>query len=363
MSRTHPLPSCPTVIYMRYELIARCCAVTFMVVGVRAASAADVTAGNVTGPGPNVKDEAVAGEFSLQRAADFLDSAAVTWQNERGCLTCHTNMAYLFARPGISSEAPAHASVREFVENLPTKAWQDDGPNSDAEIVAAAAALAFNDAATTGKLHPATQKALARMWEEQREDGGWEWLKCGWPPMESDDHYGATLAAIAVGVAPDDYAQTEAARQGLDGIRKYLSDHSPPTLHHEAMILWASKYVDGLMGDEAKRSCIQKLLALQHEDGGWGAATLGKWQRADGKPQDTATSDGYGTGFVIVVLRSAGIRSDNEAIERGIRWLKTHQRQSGRWFTRSLNRDNKHFLTHAGTAMAVMALSACDVDE
>ena len=31
--------------------------------------------------------------------------------------------------------------------------------------------------------------------------------------------------------------------------------------------------------------------------------------------------------------------------------------ESGRWFTRSLNRDNYHFLTHAGTAFAVMALS------
>jgi hypothetical protein len=29
--------------------------------------------------------------------------------------------------------------------------------------------------------------------------------------MESDDHFGATMAAIGVGVAPEGYAQTDAA--------------------------------------------------------------------------------------------------------------------------------------------------------
>ena len=40
-------------------------------------------------------------------------------------------------------------------------------------------------------------------------------------------------------------------------------------------------------------------------------------------------------------------------------WLEKNQRASGRWFTRSLNTDSYHFITHAGTAYAVMALHAC----
>ena len=89
-------------------------------------------------------------------------------------------------------------------------------------------------------------------------------------------------------------------------------------------------------------------------------ATLGDWKRSDGKEQDLETSDGYGTGFVIYALRSAGVSTDSDQIQRGVKWLKTHQRTSGRWFTRSLNKDNRHFISHAGTAMAVMALSASD---
>lgn len=327
------------------------------------ATAEDITSQNVVDPGANVRDEPMAEEFSLARAADFLDSASLQWQNERGCLTCHTNMAYLQARPGIADGAPAQAEVRRFVEELVGKKWKDEGPTSDSEVVAAAMALAFHDAATSKSLHPLSRQALDQMWEDQREDGGWEWLKCGWPPMESDDHYGVTLAAIAVGVAPDDYAQTEAAQRGLEKIRVYLENNPPPTLHHRAMLLWASQAIPDLQSEADNAACVQEVLALQRPDGGWSAASFGDWQRGDDQPQDTETSDGYGSGFAIYVLRQAGVSADNGAIQRGIHWLKSNQRASGRWFTRSLNRDNKHFLTHAGTAMAVMALTSCGETE
>ena len=126
------------------------------------------------------------------------------------------------------------------------------------------------------------------------------------------------------------------------------------------MLLWASSYVDGLIGDGEKKATIKKLLSRQKKDGGWALPTLGDWTRGDGGQQDLETSDGYGTGFAIFTLRRAGVAADSSAMQRGIHWLKSHQRESGRWFTRSLNKDNKHFISHAGTAMAVMALSACD---
>ncbi len=209
------------------DACTRVCALLLTAIAWTSLSLADdITSQNVVDPGANVRDEQLAEEFSLARAADFLDSASLQWQNERGCLTCHTNMAYLQARPGIADGAPAQTEVRRFVENLVDKKWADEGPTSDSEVVAAATALAFHDAATSKTLHPLTRQAFDQMWQDQREDGGWEWLKCGWPPMESDDHYGVTLAAIAVGVAPDNYAQTEAAQQGLEKISR-LSEKQP----------------------------------------------------------------------------------------------------------------------------------------
>jgi squalene-hopene/tetraprenyl-beta-curcumene cyclase len=63
---------------------------------------------------------------------------------------------------------------------------------------------------------------------------------------------------------------------------------------------------------------------------------------------------------VIYVLRQAGVPALDPRIQKGIQWLKTHQRASGRWFTRSLWRDRRHYITHAGTAYAILALAACN---
>ena len=101
------------------------------------------------------------------------------------------------------------AEVRRFFEDR-VAGWDGeekaDKPRWDAEVVATAAALALNDAATTGHLHPLTRRALDRTWTVQKPDGGFDWLKCGWPPYEHDDYYGAIVAAIGAGHAPDGYA-------------------------------------------------------------------------------------------------------------------------------------------------------------
>lgn len=178
--------------------------------------------------------------------------------------------------------------------------------------------------------------------------------------MESDDHYGVTLAVIAVGVASDDYAATPAAQKGMEGIRRWLKTSPPPTLHHEAMLLWANSYVSDLISAEEKTATIQRLQALQKPDGGWALATLGDWKRGDDLQQDTEHSDGYGTGFVLYALRRADVSPSDDVIRNGVKWLKSNQRESGRWLTRSLYKDNHHFISHAGTAMAVMALRSCE---
>ena len=136
--------------------------------------------------GPNRADEPIAEEFSLTRTVKFLDATALNWQRERNCMTCHTNYAYLYARPAVADDAEAHRQVRQYADQMVQVRWEEKGPRWDAEVVATAAALAFHDSLTTGELASTTQTALDRMWTVQREDGGFSWIKCGWPPMESE---------------------------------------------------------------------------------------------------------------------------------------------------------------------------------
>ena len=129
------------------------------------------------------------------------------------------------------------------------------------------------------------------------------------------------------------------------------------------MLLWTATYLDGFQSDSEKQATIKKMFAQQSPDGGWNSAKLGNetWKRhSDEKSeQDFATSDGYATGFTIYVLRRASVPASDPALQKGVAWIKSNQRESGRWFTRSLFKDDTHYLTHVGSAFAVMALAEC----
>lgn len=314
----------------------------------------------------NSPDEPLAKTMSLARAAEFLDQQSRAWTQIRKCGACHTNYPYLTARGQLGGDLTVLQEVRSFFEKRVAN-WdsdkKEDKPRWDAEVVATAATLALQDAFTTGKLHPLTRQALDRMWTLQRKDGGWNWLKCAWPPLEHDDYYGVVYAAVGVGHAPDGYAQTPKAKAGLEKLRAYFNykTNPPPSLHHKAMLLWASMKLEGLMSEKMRQSTVTELLALQKPDGGWSLPSLGDWVGHAELPNNrNAPSDGYATGFVIYILRQAGTPASSEPIRKGIAWLKNNQRQSGSWFTRSVNTDRYHFITHAGTAYAVMALKACE---
>jgi squalene-hopene/tetraprenyl-beta-curcumene cyclase len=326
------------------------------------ASAAPAYAADVVKPAPTKSTEPLAKELSLENAAKYLDGVGVSWTRERKCITCHTNMPYLTARPLLKGDE-GWKEVRAYLEADVAK-WSDGGkPRGDAYVVATAFALAFNDAQQTGKLHATTKAALDRMWAGQRASGEWGWLKCDWPPLEHDDYYGATLAALAVGYAPGDYAKTDAAKAGVEKLTAYFKTTPPPDLHHAAMLLWASTKLDGLMTAGERKKAVEALKAKQHADGGWSLPSLGSYKRRDEKktPNDpNAASDGYGTGYVTYVLLQAGVKPTDEVIVSGVKWLKANQRASGRWYTRSLNTDGAHYIANAGTAFCVLALRAAN---
>jgi squalene-hopene/tetraprenyl-beta-curcumene cyclase len=228
------------------------------------------------------------------------------------------------------------------------------------EVVAIAATLALHDARGTGKLHPRTKQALARMWELQKEDGSWTWNKTGLAPLEHDDYFGAVYAAVGVGSAPEDYAKGEEAKAGVARLKEYLRKNPPPDAHHRAWLLWAATKLDGLLDATGREKAVKDMRDLQRADGGWSLAALGSWKRRDGQEVGPPASDGYGTGLIVYVLREAGVGADDPAVAKGVAWLKANQRESGRWFTASPNGGRRHLIANAGTAFAVLALTACE---
>src|SRR5262249_51488635 len=144
-------------------------------------------------------------------------------------------------------------------------------------------------------------------------------------------------------------------------LKQYFKSTPAPDLHHKIWLLWASLKLDDLMTKDEQQATIKELLALQREDGGWSLPSFADWKGHRDRPNDkTRPSDGYGTGLAVYVLRQAGVPAKHEAIQRGVAWLKANQRESGRWFTYSLNSDKTHYITNAGTSFAVLALKACE---
>ena len=312
----------------------------------------------------------VAGEplrktFSAEQAARYLDNASLNWQKSRKCATCHTNAPYLMARPALGSVMKDSGEVRSFFEAYYLARWEQGKkvPQKPYRPVVVGSALAFNDAQTTGTLAETTRKTLDLMWTTQGENGAWNWAKCGWAPMEIDDHYGVTLAALAAGIAPDNYAETAVARAGLEKVRKYLGNQPAPSLHHRIMIAWASLRVGGLMEKPEREKVLQEMLSKQLDDGGWATpAFLVDWKafkRKDRKPHDLETPDAYGTGLALVVAREMGMPASDARLQKGVAWLKSNQRESGKWFTPSPTKDSKNYFTNIGCAFAVLGLQSC----
>src|SRR5262249_4845991 len=173
--------------------------------------------------------------WDAKAAAAYLDGRAewwTTWPNaarDRGtfCISCHTTLPYAIARPVLRGPLGEHApsaAETKIVDNLLTRVrnWRDVEPfyqhqtrgipktseSRAIESVMNALVLARRDAGT-GRMSADTRAALGYMWALQMKtgpnSGAWTWLNFGYEPWESPNspYLGASLAALAVGTAPE----------------------------------------------------------------------------------------------------------------------------------------------------------------
>lgn len=326
---------------------------------------------------PATPDEPLAKEFSLENAARALDAGAINFAQQHRCVQCHANLMYAVARPALASVLEPPPDMRTFLEWIVTERWpkvviydplgpdhpakKGHGPQKIAtEPIVVALQLSLSDRAT-GKLHPATKRALEEIIQRQRpDDGGFNYVRDGSADfMEEFDQ--TMLAAVAVAAAPENFAETDAAKKMLDGVRKYVKEHPAKLPYQLGTRLWAAAHNANLQTDEERRAAVDRLLALQQSDGGWSLARLlsDNENAKTGQFAAALPSDGYGTGFVLFVARQTGIAADDARLKSGVAWLKANQRESGRWFVKSLANRPGNLISNAGTAWAVLGLSAC----
>jgi squalene-hopene/tetraprenyl-beta-curcumene cyclase len=239
--------------------------------------------------------------------------------------------------------------------------------------------LAWDDA-PRGRLSAETVAAFAHMWTEQQSSGpgagAWPWLDFDLAPWEDADarYYGAALAALAVGVAPENYQAGPEIQESLQSLRTYLlRDYPTESLHHRVMLLWASSRLSGLLDDAQRESLVHEVLAAQNPDGGWSLSALMNKSHKRNPLVGNSASDGYATGLVTLVLEQPSMPPAGAQIKRAAAWLVSHQEghdggswirwQGGFWASRSLNKWRNpwsnvgRFMSDAATAYAVLALT------
>jgi squalene-hopene/tetraprenyl-beta-curcumene cyclase len=336
-------------------------------------------------------------------AARYLDERANAWFTftgaDRGegltrssCLSCHTMLPYVLARPVLrkltGAAAPTEQENRVLTQlgrrsenwkNLDTKPYRlfydfNERKKKESwgtESVLNAVAFAFADRyQELQSPREKTRQAFARLWSTQSlggdQKGAWPWLNFGLEPWESDNggYYGAALAAVAVGTAPGYYRP--GSDKDLDNrvrlLSSYLKDKLPAqSLYNQTFALWAAAKLDFILTADARRKIVADLFSKQQADGGWRLASLGAFTRKDGTAEPLQ-SDGYATGLVLHVLQNAGVPKSDARIAKGLAWLKTHQTASGAWQGFSLNKERDpathvgKFMSDAATGYAVLAL-------
>src|SRR6516164_6206498 len=335
-------------------------------------------------------------------AAAYLDRRQLWWMewpraqrdHETFCVSCHTAVPYALSRSALrtalAEQAPS-PNERRLLDSVTKRVglWNevepfykdaDRGPyksveSRGTESVLNALILSSRDA-QVGQLSKDAHTALENMWAEQqttgKQKGAWLWLRFNNEPWEANDsdYFGATLAAVAIGVAPGNYRATPEVQTNLKLLREYLNrEFAVQTTINRVLLLWAAPKLPGLLELDRQQAMIAELLEKQQADGGWSLSSLsGDWKRMDGTPQETR-SDGYATGLITFVLQGAGISPENAKLKLGIAWLTANQdKTEGSWAAYSLNKNKENhissetalFMNDAATSYAVLSLTAAN---
>ena len=337
--------------------------------------------------------------WDQKAAADYLDGRSAWWRtwsvadrdHDTSCASCHTTMPYALARPALrptlgetGPTMPEAALLEDVVKRVTL--WNEVDPyypdqihglpksseSRGVEAILNALILSSRDA-RDGHLTAETRRAFENLWKLQftRGDatGAWAWLYFNLAPWESEDaaYFGAALAAVAVGIAPDQYPSSAAIEDQVASLREYLlQDYEDRSPFDRVMLLWASAELSGLLTENQRQSIVDGIARLQNDDGGWSLTSLGSWKREDGYQPDPG-SDGYATGLIAFALQKAGVSPTQQSLGRALTWLVKNQNPTGgHWPASSLNRerdptsDRGLLMADAATAFAVLALMQAD---
>lgn len=324
------------------------------------------------------------GPASLNAAAKYLEDGALSWVREKSCVNCHTTGPYLVERTAWSKQfgPPSPEVHANFVDSVPAevtpvKLADKNGhqfyPDTFTSVWRALG-LAEWDRHITQETSEPTDRALRDMFEHQSENGSFVSHGEVEIPHITTDFQLSLQAARAINAAPEwlNRLQDERLLGRVAKLKSWLQTTTPKNDFDRVLKLQLAHYMPELVSQAERDSSLELLTSKQHADGGWSTRDMSPilaWhfemspavvKLIESLPDaDRPESDAYMTALAIVLMRQSDVTATDPRIARGLEWLKSQQRQSGRWWMHSLYRGNYHYITYIATVEALKAFNLC----
>lgn len=268
----------------------------------------------------------------IARGLDFLIKDVAAWRKEKNCATCHHGTMTVWALAEAKSRGHAvaddvYADIVQWTKERFFKKLdepRDTRPGwkmvSTPSLLLAVMAqnVAKQDAIAAADL----KRIAGHLLRHQEEDGSWAWSSAPPvnrpPPVFESDEVATLLAMMALAphepADPKEKSDIRAARQRGAA---WLAKNKPNDTTQAAALRLLMKLRAGAAGEKLQPD-VTHFLSLQRKDGGW----------AQIPERD---SDAYATGQALYVLSLAGVKNDHAAIQRGVAFLATTQKEDGAW--------------------------------
>jgi hypothetical protein len=321
-------------------------------------------------------------DWNPEAAARYLDGRQKEWFSwkpamsaDGPCVSCHTGMTYLLARPALrrrlKESQPTMYEVG-LLDRLRAKVGEKPpGALQSVEAIFSAMFLSRDDALFSSRADAVqtmsvhTQKAFDQLWTLQggagASKGGWRWYAANLDPWENaESHfYGSSLAAVALMQAPAEYRNSPKVREQAAALNTYLIDSiESRRLHDRLALLLARSFIT----DSLRQSITTDAFNTQQLDGAWTIESLGPWMAHTDAPPSSG-SNAYATAFTAFALLRGGVAASDPRLAKALSWLQSHQdATTGAWAAVSMNKHypdgsmESRFMQDAATAFASLAL-------
>lgn len=287
--------------------------------------------------------------YAAQRGIDWLEPAAMDWQEHKRCFGCHVQAQTMMglAVAQTNDYVVNAATLRALVDFTCFKQYKDGheldegGGNQLSPTHFAAMGLAYYDEANDIKKDATLVRYADWMNGHIDPQGAFE-QDYEEPPIDQGTINSTANAAFGFMEA---YVQTGNAKYKTDADRgiAFLISQDPQTTQDEIFQIIAVSQFGTAQQRQLIPQIVKKLFSQQNKDGGW---------------QETAAMKGsnpFATGQVLYALKQAGVSINSPQFVAGVQYLLHTQTSSGSW--PSINSQSGRPSEFAPTMWAVIGLA------